>query len=106
MSVLEEESHEGFHDDVEEAAASKKEKTSKKFRSRWREKGKDPIEREQHAEKKHLSVEEDDDSPPQYPSWVWQAMGMEDPINMYSVGSGEKKSFYVDPASVGEEDPA
>ncbi|CDJ36956.1 hypothetical protein, conserved [Eimeria tenella] len=100
ISVLEEESHEGFQDDVEEAAASKKERTNKKFRSRWREKGKDPIEREQHAEKKHLSIEEDDDSPPQYPSWVWQAMGMEDPINMYSLGSGEKKSFYVDPASV------
>lgn len=91
-----------FEDDLKEAKELKESEVNKKgLRRRKKKKGKNYYRRAQ--EEDHSSAEEYFDSPPQYPPWVWQAMGMEDPLSMYAAPPGaEQQGFYVDPASMGK----
>lgn len=92
-----------FEDDLEEAKELKKsEKNKKGLRRRKKKKDKGYYRREE-EEDIHSSAEEFFDSPPQYPPWVWQAMGMEDPLSVYAASPGaEQQGFYVDPGSMGK----
>lgn len=92
-----------FEDDVQEAKELKEAKQSKTGLLRRRgKKGEDYYRRDQ-QEDSRSSDDEYFDSPPQYPPWVWQAMGMEDPLSLYAIQPGaQQQGFYVDPASMGE----
>ncbi|OEH79303.1 hypothetical protein cyc_05964 [Cyclospora cayetanensis] len=49
----------------------------------------------------HSSAEEYYDTPPQYPPWVWQTIGIDDPTNIYASRNGaQAQDFYVDPTSM------
>lgn len=89
-------------DDIKEARELKEKKMARRRLHRSiKNKGKDFYRREQYEEGELSSVEEDDDLPPQYPPWVWNALGMEDPRSKYASRAGEEQGFYVDPASIG-----
>ncbi|CDJ36378.1 uncharacterized protein EMH_0082190 [Eimeria mitis] len=102
VALLDEPANHGLDDDIEEARKLKeKKKAKRRLRFLGKKKGKDFYRREQHEEEERSSVEEDDNSPPQYPPWVWNVIGMEDPRNKYAFQSGDEREFYVDPASIG-----
>ncbi|CDI87402.1 hypothetical protein, conserved [Eimeria praecox] len=92
----------GLDDDIEEARELKEKKMAKRRpKPLGKKKGKDFYRRELHEDEGRSSEEEDGGLPPQYPPWVWNAIGMEDPRNKYALQTGEKQGFYVDPASLG-----
>lgn len=94
-----------FDDDMQEAKELTESKRKKKMLpKRKKKKGGDYYSRDQEVNSSS-SAEEYFDSPPQYPPWVWQTMGMEDPLGMYAVQPGtEQQAFYVDPGNVGEQE--
>ncbi|KAL8453385.1 hypothetical protein Emed_000884 [Eimeria media] len=90
-----------FEDDLKEARELKLAQKSKQgLRRRTKKEGKDYYRRER-DEDASSSADEYFDSPPQYPTWVWEAMGLEDPLRLYAAQPGSQyQGIYVDPASM------
>lgn len=92
-----------FKDDREEAKELKEKDLSKKGlrrRNKRYNKKKDksvlPVDLD-------ATADDDNNLPPQYPPWVWETMGMADPVGLYSAHPGEQQGhFYVNPESMGE----
>ncbi|CDJ36405.1 uncharacterized protein EMH_0083490 [Eimeria mitis] len=90
---------EEFEDDMREAKELKALENKKKGLHRRKKIGSNYYMRDS-KEDSHSFSDEDDDTPPQYPPWVWQAIGMEDPLCLYAAQPEVGRGFYVDPASM------
>ncbi|CDJ48142.1 hypothetical protein, conserved [Eimeria brunetti] len=102
VALLDESANYVLDDDIKEARELREKKMAKGTLHRVnKRKGKDFYRRERREEEEEPSVEEDNCSPPQYPPWVWNAIGMEDPRSKYGLQTGGEQAFYVDPASIG-----
>lgn len=90
-----------FEDDIREAQELKASKERKKGEQK-RATSHEHYCRHATKEETHSSAEEFYESPPQYPSWVWNEIGMKDPLSIYAANSGTENCFYVDAASMGK----
>ncbi|XP_026194279.1 uncharacterized protein LOC34623561 [Cyclospora cayetanensis] len=91
----------GLEDDVEETKELKELQMKKKGSRRRIKRGIDYYRSKQQDEESQSSASEYYKTPTEYPSWVWQTMGIENPPkirnNLHNV-----RNMYVDPASKGE----
>ena len=92
---------EEFEDDVREAGELK-DRENKKQALRKRKKSGGEYYRCDGEEDSPSIPDEYEDATPQYPPWVWQAIGMEDPLSLYAAQPTLERGFYVDPASMGK----
>ncbi|KAL8433854.1 hypothetical protein ACSSS7_003570 [Eimeria intestinalis] len=101
LALLDAEEGVHFEDDLKEAKELKLAQKGKLgLRRRKKKEGKDYYRRER-DEDAFSSADEYFDSPPQYPTWVWEAMGLEDPLRAYAAQPGsQRQGIYVDPASM------
>ncbi|CDJ36954.1 hypothetical protein, conserved [Eimeria tenella] len=90
-----------FEDDIREAQELKASEERKKGQQK-RTTSDEHYCRRATKEETRSSAEEFYESPPQYPSWVWNEIGMKDPLSIYATNSGTDNAFYVDAASMAE----
>ncbi|CDJ48140.1 hypothetical protein EBH_0019300 [Eimeria brunetti] len=88
-----------FEDDIREARELKAMENKKKGLRNRRKSGSNYYRRESKGDS-HSVSDEYSDAPPQYPPWVWQAIGIEDPLSLYAAQPTVERGFYVDPASM------
>ncbi|OEH77876.1 hypothetical protein cyc_07631 [Cyclospora cayetanensis] len=100
LSLLTETNRNGLEDDVEETKELKELQMKKKGSRRRIKRGIDYYRSKQQDEESQSSASEYYKTPTEYPSWVWQTMGIENPPkirnNLHNV-----RNMYVDPASKG-----
>ncbi|KAL8440046.1 hypothetical protein Efla_004030 [Eimeria flavescens] len=100
LALLDGDDEVNFADDIMENKELKKRRSGNSaLRKRRTTRGK-AYYKHQHADDALSSEAEYYDSPPQYPSWVWQAMGIEDPFSLHATQGKQHQGFYVDPASM------